>query len=439
MAKQPIVFAMANPDPEITPEAVKAVRSDAIIATGRSDYPNQVNNVLGFPYIFRGALDVRATTINDAMKIAAAYAIAALAREDVPDEVSAAYRGRRLRYGPELPDPDAVRSAPDHRGAVGGRQGGDGERRRAQADRRCRALPRHAARPARSDREPHAADHRPGARPSQAHGVRRGRGGEDDPRRLAWRNLGLGTPILIGREERIDETLRRHGPEAAGRRSRSTTPGSASATPTTPSSSTSARQRRGMLFRDCQRQVNLDRNVFGSCMVAHGDADAMVTGLTRNYTSVLRDVHKVIDPNPGERLFGLTMMVARGRTVFIADTTVHELPTSVELADIAIQTAHSARRMGFTPRVAFLSFSTFGNRRVERAMRIQDAVAELDRRAGRLRVRRRDVGRRRARPRAAGALPVLPPVGAGQRADHAGAAQRQHQLACCSSSWAAAR
>ena len=138
MAKQPIVFAMANPDPEITPEALKEVRPDAIIATGRSDYPNQVNNVLGFPYIFRGALDVRATTINDAMKIAAAYAIAALAREDVPDEVSAAYRGRRLRYGPELPDPDAVRSAPDRRGALGGRRGRDEQRGRAGADRRPR-------------------------------------------------------------------------------------------------------------------------------------------------------------------------------------------------------------------------------------------------------------------------------------------------------------
>jgi malate dehydrogenase (oxaloacetate-decarboxylating)(NADP+) len=196
---------------------------------------------------------------------------------------------------------------------------------------------------------------------------------------MAWRNLGLGTPVLIGREERIAETLAGMGlklPDGLEIHNARLSERNAAYTEFLYGRG----QRQGMLFRDCQRQVNLDRNVFGTCMVAHGDADAMVTGLTRNYTSVLRDVRKVIDPISGERLFGCTMMVARGRTVFIADTTVHELPTSVELADIAIQAARSAARMGFTPRVAFLSFSTFGNRRVERAMRTQDAVAELDRR-----------------------------------------------------------
>jgi malate dehydrogenase (oxaloacetate-decarboxylating)(NADP+) len=196
---------------------------------------------------------------------------------------------------------------------------------------------------------------------------------------MAWRNLGLGTPILIGREERIAETLAGMGlklPEGLEIHNARLSERNATYTEFLYGRG----QRQGMLFRDCQRQVNLDRNVFGSCMVAHGDADAMVTGLTRNYTSVLRDVRKVIDPRPGERLFGSTMMVARGRTVFIADSTVHELPTPVQLADIATQAAHSAQRMGFTPRVAFLSFSTFGNRRVERAMRTEDAVAELDRR-----------------------------------------------------------
>jgi malate dehydrogenase (oxaloacetate-decarboxylating)(NADP+) len=197
---------------------------------------------------------------------------------------------------------------------------------------------------------------------------------------LAWRNQGLGTPILIGREDRVHETLAGMGI------------GQAPEGLEIHNARLSARnaeyadflyrraQRRGMLFRDCQRQVNQDRNVFGAAMVAHGDADAMVTGLTRNYTGVLRDVLKVIDPKPGERVFGLTIMVARGRTVFIADTAVHELPDRIELAEIATQTARTARRMGFTPRVAFLSFSTFGNRRVERAMRVQDAVEELDQR-----------------------------------------------------------
>ena len=183
MAEKPIIFAMANPDPEITPEEARAIRADAIVATGRSDYPNQVNNVLGFPYIFRGALDVRASTINDAMKIAAAYAIAALAREDVPDEVTAAYRGRRLRYGAGLPDPDAVRPAPDHRRAGGRRQGGDGDRRRAPADRQPRPLPPGAAEPPRPDRQPDAADHRARPGPPQAGRVRRGRGGEEHQRR----------------------------------------------------------------------------------------------------------------------------------------------------------------------------------------------------------------------------------------------------------------
>jgi malate dehydrogenase (oxaloacetate-decarboxylating)(NADP+) len=192
---------------------------------------------------------------------------------------------------------------------------------------------------------------------------------------VAWRNQGLGVPILIGREDRVRETMAAMGiaqpPDGLEiHNARMSERNAAYA-----EFLYRRNQRRGLLLRDCQRQVNQDRNVFGACMVAHGDADAMVTGLTRNYTSVLRDVFKVIDPKPGERVFGLTVMVARGRTVFIADTAVHELPDRLELAEIAIQTAQTARRMGFTPRVAFLSFATFGNRRVEK-----DAVAELDQR-----------------------------------------------------------
>ena len=379
MAKQPIVFAMANPDPEITPEEIKAVRQDAIIATGRSDYPNQVNNVLGFPYIFRGALDVRATTINDAMKIAAAYALAALAREEVPDEVSAAYRGRRLRYGPDylIPapfDPRLITAVPS---AVAKAAMETGVVRKPIVD-----IERYTD-TLRARLDPTASRMQLIIDRVRAHPKRMvfAEGEEEKTIRaaMAWRTLGLGTPILIGREERIAETLASMGlklPKGLEIHNARLSERNADYTQFLYERT----QRRGMLFRDCQRQVNLDRNVFGACMVAHSDADAMVTGLTRNYTSVLRDVHKVIDPNPGERLFGLTMMVARGRTVFFADTAVHELPTSTELADVAMQSAHSARRMGFTPRVAFLSFSTFGNRRVERAMRTQDAVAELDRR-----------------------------------------------------------
>jgi malate dehydrogenase (oxaloacetate-decarboxylating)(NADP+) len=196
---------------------------------------------------------------------------------------------------------------------------------------------------------------------------------------IAWRNNGLGAPVLIGREERIAETLAAMGlklPEGLEIHNARLSERNAEYAEFLYRRT----QRQGMLLRDCQRAVNQDRNVFGACMVALGDADAMVTGLTRNYTSALRDILKVIDPKPGERVFGLTVMVARGRTVFIADTTVHELPDRGELADIATQAARTARRMGFTPRVAFLSFATFGNRRVEKAMRVSDAVEELDQR-----------------------------------------------------------
>jgi malate dehydrogenase (oxaloacetate-decarboxylating)(NADP+) len=380
MARQPIIFAMANPDPEITPETVKEVRPDAITATGRSDYANQVNNVLGFPYIFRGALDVRATTINDAMKIAAAYAIAALAREDVPDEVSTAYRGRRLRYGPDylIPtpfDPRLIVAVPSAvaRAAM---ESGVARNPIVDSERYCNEL--------RARLDPTASRmqliiDRVKAQPKR---VVFAEGEEEKTIRaaLAWRNNGLGTPVLIGREERIHETARAIGlnlPEDGFEihNARLSTKNRAYA-----EFLYARNQRSGLLFRDCQRMVNQDRNVFGACIVAQGDADAMVTGLTRNYINVLRDIRRVLDPRPGHRLFGLTVMVARGRTVFIADTTVHELPNRVELADIAIQTAHAARRMGFTPRVALLSFSTFGSRRVEKAMRVQEAVEELDRR-----------------------------------------------------------
>src|ERR687898_778203 len=312
MARQPIVFAMANPDPEITPEAVKAVRPDAIIATGRSDYPNQVNNVLGFPYIFRGALDVRATTINDSMKIAAAYAIAALAREDVPDEVSAAYRGRRLRYGPNylIPtpfDPRLIIAVPS---AVA-----QAAMSSAVARVPIAARERYITQlPARLD--PTASRMQLIIDRVRAHPKRVvfAEGEEEKTIRaaLAWHNAGLGTPPLIGREQRIHETAQNiglHLPE-----------GSLEIHNARLSNKNRAyaellyrrAQRSGLLFRDCQRLVNQDRNVFGASMVAEGDADAMVTGLTRNYISVLRDVRRVIDPKPGERLLGLTVLVARG-------------------------------------------------------------------------------------------------------------------------------
>jgi malate dehydrogenase (oxaloacetate-decarboxylating)(NADP+) len=379
MAPSPIIFAMANPDPEITPEEAREVRGDAIVATGRSDYPNQVNNVLGFPYIFRGALDVRASTINDAMKIAAANAIAALAREEVPDEVMAAYRGRKLRYGPEylIPtpfDPRLITAVPPAvaRAAV---ESGVARRPKQSLLKYRQEL--------RSRLDPTASRmqlimDRVSASPKRLVFAE----GEEEKSvaaALAWRNSGMGKPILIGREEQVRQTAQAMGLAALDgievHNARLSEHNRAYA------DYVYRRQHRnGMLFRDCQRLVNQGRNVFAACMVAHGHADAMVTGLTRNYRDALGDVLRVIDQAPGERVFGVTVMVARGRTVFIADTTVNELPSTTELADIAVRTARVARNLGFTPRVALLSFATFGNPPISKAARVRDVVAELDRR-----------------------------------------------------------
>ncbi len=379
MAANPIVFAMANPDPEITPEEAKALRPDVIIATGRSDYPNQVNNVLGFPYIFRGALDVRASTINDAMKIAAAYAIAALAREEVPEEVTAAYRGRRLRYGTDylIPtpfDPRLITAVP---AAIAKAAVESGVARKPIID-----LERYRQE-LRSRLDPTASRMQLIVDRVKAHPKRvvfaEGEEEKAISAALAWRNSGLGRPILIGREEHIAETLKGMGKASLDgidiQNAR-----------LSPHNRTYAEllyernQRDGLLFRDCQRLVNLDRNVFGACMVACGHADAMVTGLTRRYNTVIKDIRLVVSPLPRRRVLGVTIIIARGRTVFIADTTVHELPEPEVAADIATQTAEVARNMGFVPRVAFLSFATFGNPTVSKAARVRDAVKVLDER-----------------------------------------------------------
>ena len=376
MAAKPIIFAMANPDPEITPEDILEVRDDAIIATGRSDYPNQVNNVLGFPYIFRGALDVRARTINDQMKIAAAEALADLARADVPDEVARAYRGTQLQFGPDyiIPtpfDPRLISAIPP---AV------------AEA-----AMASGVARQPIVDMEKYTSDLKARLDPTTSilqmilNQVRQApkrvvfaEGEEDKVIRaaLAFKQEGYGEPILIGYPERVRARMQTmgHDPESV----------------TIVSSRDFDRreiyydylykrwQRRGLLYRDCQRLVNTDRNVFGACMVAHGDADAMVTGVTRRFSVAYDDVRRVIDPKPRSRVFGLSIMLARGRTVFIADTSVHELPSSVELADIAQQAAEFARRLGHEPRVAMIAFSTFGNAPHQASERINEAVSLLE-------------------------------------------------------------
>ncbi|MBL8573078.1 MAG: NADP-dependent malic enzyme [Hyphomicrobiaceae bacterium] len=379
MAPKPIIFAMANPDPEITPEEVAAIRTDAIVATGRSDYPNQVNNVLGFPYIFRGALDVRATQINDAMKVAAAKALAKLAREDVPDEVAAAYRGQRPKFGPNyiIPvpfDPRLISTIPP---AVADAAMDTGVARRPIIDMD------HYRHQLNARRDPMASTlqrvfSRLKAEPKR---VVFAEGEEEQVIRAAvsFATQGLGTPILIGREERIAEVCKhagidlKEGIEIHNAR-------------------LSARnkvytdfiyqrlQRRGFLYRDCQRLVNNDRNYFAACMVAMGDAHAMISGVTRNYATVLDDVRNVIDTKPGHRMIGVSLVLARGRNLIVADTAVTEMPTAEELADIAEEAAGVARRLGYEPRVAMLAYATFGNPPGDRTAKVQDAVKILDRR-----------------------------------------------------------
>jgi malate dehydrogenase (oxaloacetate-decarboxylating)(NADP+) len=378
MSGTPIIFAMANPDPEITPEEVHAVRPDAIVATGRSDYPNQVNNVLGFPYIFRGALDVRATTINEEMKIAAAEALAALAREDVPDEVALAYRGSRPVYGPEyiIPTPFDPRLISRVSSAVAEAAIRTGVARREMKD--TEAYKNQLS--ARLD--PSAALFQRVTLSVRANPKRVvfAEGEEESVIRAAaaFQNSGLGKSLLVGREEIIKAGLAKAGIEEGAFEIH--VPHSAKEATPYIEALYKRTQRRGALYRDCVRMVTNDRNIYAASMLRAGDADAMVTGVTRSYSVALNDVRQVLDPPKGERTIGLNVIFARGRVVFVADTSVHEMPSSEELADIAVQAAHEARRFGFEPRVALLASSTFGFPRSERSERIVEAVNILDRR-----------------------------------------------------------
>ncbi|MBL8653585.1 MAG: NADP-dependent malic enzyme [Alphaproteobacteria bacterium] len=381
MAAQPIIFAMANPDPEITPEEAKEARADVIIATGRSDYPNQVNNVLGFPFIFRGALDVRARTINEDMKIAAAHAIAALAREDVPDGLDAAYAGRKLQYGPEyiIPvpfDPRLISVVP---AAVAKAAMDSGVARKPIADMEAY---RHAL---QLRRDPAGAmlDRIFETVKANPKRVVFAEGEEEKTIRaaIAFRNSGYGTPVLIGREERVAEAMRNaHINQSAAQLGLEVHNARLSKDNKRYADYLYARLRRhGSLHRDCQRLVNQDRNVFAALMVATGDADAMVTGTTRSYYQALEDITRVIDAEKGKRFIGLTVMMTKERTVFVADTTVTELPNARDMAEIAIAAAAAARKLGHEPRVALTSFSNFGNPVREKASQVREAVQELER------------------------------------------------------------
>jgi malate dehydrogenase (oxaloacetate-decarboxylating)(NADP+) len=377
MADQPMIFAMANPDPEITPEAVREVRDDAIIATGRSDYPNQINNVLGFPYIFRGALDVRASTINDDMKIAAAEALAQLARADVPDEVDAAYGGTHLSYGPDyiIPTPFDPRLISAVASAVAQAAMDSGVAQRPITDMTAyRSQLSSRLNPIASALSFLYENVR--ANPQR---VVFAEGEEDRVIRaaLAYRNEGYGTPVLIGRDDEVSQKIETMGVDAdSGLEIHNARLSSDNKKYT--DFLYERLQRSGVLYRDCQRLVNQDRNVFAACMVACGDADAIVTGATRSFSVAFEDVTRVFDARPGEQLMGLQVIVGTGHTVFMADTRVHEVPSAEELADIVTQSAAYARRFGHEPRVALLSFSNFGQALRDSTQRIRDAVAILD-------------------------------------------------------------
>ncbi len=380
MAANPIIFAMANPDPEITPEEVRAVRKDAIMATGRSDYPNQVNNVLGFPYIFRGALDVRARTINEEMKVAAARALAQLAREDVPDEVSTAYHGARMRFGPEyiIPapfDPRLIWYIPPFVAQAAMDTGVARkpiEDMEAYRDRLAQRLDPaasfiqriHGA--VRNEPKPKRIVFAEGEEPSVIRAA------------YAFKSQGLGEPVLVGREEQVTQNMKALGvPEGElviinARMSERNEEYL---------NYLYARlQRHGYLLRDVQRRVNNDRNVFAACMVALNHADGMVTGVTRNFATSFEEISLAIDRSKEARAIGATIVIGKSGPMLIADTGVTEMPDAGDLAEIGLSAARTAKRLGFTPRVAFLSFSTFGNPPGERMEKVRDAVSILDQR-----------------------------------------------------------
>jgi malate dehydrogenase (oxaloacetate-decarboxylating)(NADP+) len=377
MAKNPLIFAMANPDPEITPEEVRVVRDDAIVATGRSDYPNQVNNVLGFPYIFRGALDVRASTINDAMKLAAAQALADLARQDVPEEVFAAYAGRELKFGPEyiIPvpfDPRLIVEIPVAV-ATAAMKSGVAQRPISDVDDYRKQL-RARLDPTASALELIATRVR--GRPQRCVFAE---GEEEQTIRAAmsYAAAGYGTAILVGRDDVVRDKLAMLG----GQESATLVIHNARLATNTAAMTDqlySQLQRRGDLKRDVQRWVNTNRNIFGCMMMKTGEADAMVTGLTRSFADSFEDVRTVLSATGPAGVFGLSLIINKGRALFVADTAINSQPSPEQVVDITTRTAQFARQMGHEPRAALVSYSNFGQSNRTSASKLREAVKLLD-------------------------------------------------------------
>ncbi len=377
MSKNPIIFACANPDPEITPEEVEEVRSDAIIATGRSDYPNQVNNLIGFPYIFRGALDVRAKTINEEMKVAAAHAIAKLAREDVPDEVVAAMGGERPHYGkdyiiPSTFDPRLISIIPT---AVAKAAMDTGvarkkiknfdeyqEQLKQRLDPTVTIMQGINSYIKKKQKKIVFAD------------------GEDEntlKAAIAFKNSKLGIPILVGKEEKIKEQIKKIGYQDNFDIEITNSKDSSKREKYVKFLFQRLQRDQGLLEWDCDRLVRNDRIVWASCMVACGDADGAVTGNTRRFGASLDKIKQVVKVREGETMFGLNLVVHKGKTIFVGDTSVHEYPTSEQMSEIAISAARVVRLFGFEPKVAFVSHSTFGQPLTSRTKHIKNAVEIL--------------------------------------------------------------
>ena len=379
MAPNPVIFAMANPDPEITPEEARAVRDDAIVATGRSDYPNQINNVLCFPYLFRGALDINARAINDEMKIACARALSELARQEVPDEVAMAY-GKKLNFGQDyiIPtpfDPRLIHIIPPAV-AKAGMDTGVARRpivdmERYELDLKSRLDPTASVLQSLYVRAKNAQ-----ARMVFAEG--------DDERvvraAVAYSRSGLGQAVVIGREHEVAELLESAGLGDAMDEIEVHNAAVTDHLNDYKSYLYNRLQRKGYNQEDCHKLASRDRHVFSALMVAHGHADGMVTGATRKASSILELLNHVYDAKPGDGAVGVTALLHRGRLLFVADTLVHEWPEAEDLADIAERAAHVARKMGIEPRVAFVSFSNFGYPQSERAEKMSHGPDELDKR-----------------------------------------------------------
>src|SRR5210317_2256530 len=376
MAKNPIIFACANPDPEILPEEIEEVRNDAIIATGRSDYPNQVNNLIGFPYIFRGALDVRSKTINEEMKVAAAKAIAELTREDVPDEVVAAMGGQRPKYGkdyiiPSTFDPRLITTIP-MAVAKAAMDSGVAKKPIQDFDKYEAQLAERLDSSMNFMKTINASIKGKNKRVVFAEGEDL----ENLKAAIAFKNSGLGTPILIANKDKLKESLKQIGLDE-------NFPIEVTNSADKERSEKYVQylykklQRKGILEAYCNKLVKTDRTTLGSCMVSCGDADAMVTGNTRHYAATVEKLMMAVGPRENETVFGMCIFVNQGKTTIIADTNVIEYPTSEELAEMAISSSRVARLLGLDPKVAFLSHSTFGQPETDRTKRVAKAVEIL--------------------------------------------------------------